>query len=147
MIHGALGGDSVLEQNGEVSGIIDWKNLQINDPAIDFAWLAPSTDHELLDAVVLNYQLAKSGADASIAKRAVLYSELELAKWLLHGYQRRNPEIIEDAAGMLQDLAEQDLMPLTAAAPVVASSWSLADESAGEVDDNTKPIPTQEELF
>lgn len=144
VIHGALSGDAMLEQNGEVSGIIEWKNLQINDPALDFAWLLPSTDHDLLDAVLLNYQLNRSGADAGIAKRATLYSELELAKWLLHGYQKRNSEIIEDAALMLQELSEQELPPLVAAAPV---AWSLQAETDVPVDDSTKPIPTQEDLF
>ncbi|MFM2321579.1 MAG: hypothetical protein RL612_726, partial [Actinomycetota bacterium] len=151
-----------------ISGVIDWKNLQINDPALDFAWLIPAGDHELLDAVLLNYQLARSGSDSNIALRATLYSELELAKWLLHGYTRRDAAVVADAVQMLQDLAEQanagELIPLTQSqAPqppvtafvadaheveeietvtVVSSSWSL-DESVDEVDDSTKPIPTQ----
>lgn len=176
IIHGALSGDSMLEQDQNISGVIDWKNLQINDPALDFSWLIPSGDQELIDAVLLNYQLARSGSDANVALRATLYSELELAKWLLHGYARKDSAVIEDAVQMLQDLAELaasgELVPLTRAqAPqppiaafvpqveqnvevetvtVVASSWSL-DESNTEVDDATKPIPTQpnrsDELF
>lgn len=168
VIHGALSGDAMLEQDHSISGVIDWKNLQINDPALDFAWLIPASDHELLDAVLLNYQLARSGSDSNIALRATLYSELELAKWLLHGYTRRDAAVVADAVQMLQDLAEQanagELIPLTqsqapqppvtafvADAPeveeietvtVVSSSWSL-DESVDEVDDSTKPIPTQ----
>ena len=168
VIHGALSGDAMLEQDHSISGVIDWKNLQINDPALDFAWLIPAGDHELLDAVLLNYQLARSGSDSNIALRATLYSELELAKWLLHGYTRRDAAVVADAVQMLQDLAEQanagELIPLTqsqapqppvtafvADAPeveeietvtVVSSSWSL-DESVDEVDDSTKPIPTQ----
>jgi hypothetical protein len=168
VIHGALSGDAMLEQDHSISGVIDWKNLQINDPALDFAWLIPAGDHELLDAVLLNYQLARSGSDSNIALRATLYSELELAKWLLHGYTRRDAAVVADAVQMLQDLAEQanagELIPLTQSqAPqppvtafvadaheveeietvtVVSSSWSL-DESVDEVDDSTKPIPTQ----
>ncbi len=170
VIHGALSGDAMLEQDQNISGVIDWKNLQINDPALDFAWLIPGGDQELIDAVLLNYQLARSGADSNIALRATLYSELELAKWLLHGYTRRDAAVIEDAVQMLQDLAELatagELVPLTQSqtpqppafiaepaeveeietVTVVSQSWSL-DESE-EVDDSTKPIPTQrDDLF
>lgn len=151
VIHGALSGDAILEQDQQISGVIDWKNLQINDPAIDFAWLIPSGDHELLDAVLLNYQLARSASDANISLRATLYSELELAKWLLHGYTRRDAAVIEDAVQMLQDLAELansgELVPLTraqvAVAPVIETITVSSTESLDEVDDNTKPIPTQ----
>jgi aminoglycoside phosphotransferase (APT) family kinase protein len=167
--HGALSGDAMLEQDQNISGVIDWKNLQINDPAIDFAWLIPSGDQELIDAVLLNYQLARSGSDSNIALRATLYSELELAKWLLHGYTRRDAAVVEDAVTMLQELAglatNGELIPLTqspiqqppvaAFVPQVAEdqietvvvtpqSWSL-DEA--KVDDSTKPIPTQNDLF
>lgn len=167
VIHGALTGDAMLEQDQNISGVIDWKNLQINDPALDFAWLIPTGDHELMDAVLLNYQLARSGSDSNIALRATLYSELELAKWLLHGYSRRDASIVEDAVQMLQDLAELanagELIPLTQSqvpqppvaafvpeqiaeaeietVTVVSSSWSL--DQSDEVDDSTKPIPTQ----
>ncbi len=170
VIHGALSGDAMLEQDQYISGVIDWKNLQINDPALDFAWLIPGGDQELIDAVLLNYQLARSGADTNIALRATLYSELELAKWLLHGYTRRDAAVVEDAVQMLQDLAELatagELIPLTRVqtpvAPVFISesveveeietvtvasqSWSL--DETDEVDDSTKPIPTQrDDLF
>ncbi len=169
VIHGALSGDAMLEQDQNVSGVIDWKNLQINDPALDFAWLIPSGDQELIDAVLLNYQLARTGADANIALRATLYSELELAKWLLHGYARKDAAVVEDAVSMLQDLAElaaaDELIPLTksqtpqTAAPafvpqvveeeietVVVTPQASSAESE-EVDDTTKPIPTQNDLF
>ena len=167
VIHGALSGDSMLEQDQNVSGVIDWKNLQINDPALDFAWLIPSGDQELVDAVLLNYQLARSGADSNIALRATLYSELELAKWLLHGYTRKDAAVVEDAVAMLQDLAElanngeltQLTKTQTPSTPVNAfvqsdeeietvvvtpQSWAL---DTIEVDDSTKPIPTQNDLF
>jgi hypothetical protein len=34
----------------------------------------------------------------------VLYSELEIAKWLLHGVREHNTEIVEDANAMLEQL-------------------------------------------
>jgi hypothetical protein len=34
----------------------------------------------------------------------VLYSELEIAKWLLHGVRERNTEIVEDANDMMERL-------------------------------------------
>jgi hypothetical protein len=53
------------------------------------------------------YYEARPGADSNIWPRALLYSELELTRWLLHGYSTGNQEIIEDAVGMLLVLTEE----------------------------------------
>ena len=39
-------------------------------------------------------------------ERARLYAELEFAKWLVHGHEAARPEIVEDAVGLLEALAE-----------------------------------------
>ena len=36
----------------------------------------------------------------------MLYSELEIAKWLLHGTELRNQEIVDDAVNLLAALAD-----------------------------------------
>ena len=168
VVHGNLVNGSILELEGDVAGVVNWANLHIGDPAEDFVTFAANLDSEPLDAVKFAYFERRDEADANLAQRATLYSELELAKWLLHGYTRRDAAVIEDAVQMLQDLAELatagELIPLTQSqvpqptvaafvpeaveveeietVTVVSSSWSL-DESE-EVDDSTKPIPTQD---
>ena len=44
--------------------------------------------------------------DRQVRQRAMLYSELELAKWLLHGVELRNSEIVDDAVGLLAGLTD-----------------------------------------
>ncbi len=45
------------------------------------------------------------GADAHLPQRALLYGELELARWLLHGVEQRDAAIVEDAVSLLDGLA------------------------------------------
>ena len=117
VIHGALGGETMLEQDGVVSGVIEWHRLEMNDPAMDFKWLVPDIDHDLLDAVLFNYQLARGGNDTKIAQRAIFYSEFSHLQYLLHGHTMRNSWDVEDATRLLADLAAQAedglLAPLT----------------------------------
>ena len=62
---------------------------------------------ELSKNLMARYFEARRGADVNIWPRALLYSELELTRWLLHGYSTGNQEIIEDAVGMLLVLTEE----------------------------------------
>ncbi len=172
VIHGALNGDTMLEQDGAVSGVIEWKSLEMNDPAMDFKWLVPDIDHELLDAVLFNYQLARGGNDTKIAQRAIFYSEFSALQYLLHGATMRNTWDVEDAARLLDGLAEQaeegQLAPLTdsqanAMLTPVADVIDFTERSTGSMpvipqalvndevyntesydDDRTAPIDTQE---
>lgn len=130
VVHGALGFDTVLERAGEVSGILDWRKIQLGDPAIDFGWLSNETP-ELLEAILLNYQLSRPGADANIAKRAALYAELEWVRWLVHGYAMKDTAIVEEAIAGLQELAglasEGQLPPLTASAVAAAATLNIVE--------------------
>jgi aminoglycoside phosphotransferase (APT) family kinase protein len=144
VVHGALGFDTVLERGGEVSGILDWRKIQLGDPAIDFGWLSNEAP-ELLEAILLNYQLARPGADANIAKRAALYAELEWVRWLVHGYAIKDTSIVEEAIAGLQELAglasEGQLIALTASAVTAAATLNIVETvSFIETDVATKPI-------
>jgi hypothetical protein len=55
----------------------------------------------------------------------VLYSELEIAKWLLHGVRERNTEIVEDANDMMERLVA-----------------TIGEERANAVGVETEPIMT-----
>ena len=107
VVHGAVNGQNILELDNKVSGVLSWAGLRIADPAEDLAWIAGGGSPELLANINLRYLEARSNADVNIFTRALLYSELELARWLLHGYSTGNQEIIEDAVGMLLVLTEE----------------------------------------
>jgi macrolide phosphotransferase len=107
VVHGAINGHSVLELDDRVSGVLNWGGLRISDPAEDLSWVLGGSTPELARNVVSRYFESRPGADSNIWPRALLYSELELIRWLLHGYSQGNQAIIEDAVGMLLVLTEE----------------------------------------
>jgi len=154
VVHASLAFDTVLERGGEVSGIIDWRKVQLGDPALDFGWLANEAP-ELFEAILLNYQLSRPAADGNIAKRAVLYAELEWVRWLLHGYAIKDTAIVEEAISGLQAMAESaaqgQLQPLTASAAAAAATLNIVesisfieqDEPAEPQDDFDSAVATK----
>jgi hypothetical protein len=45
--------------------------------------------------------------DRQLRQRATLLSELEIARWLLHGTETRSTEIVDDAVQMLSGLVDE----------------------------------------
>ncbi|WP_198169828.1 phosphotransferase [Agromyces laixinhei] len=106
VVNGTLAADSLLVDGDAVTGLIGWSALAQGDPARDLNWLLTSrgdSAERALDA----YFGARSGeADAHLPQRALLYGELELAKWLLHGVETHDEAVIADAVGLLDGLVE-----------------------------------------
>ena len=98
----------------QVSGVIGWHGLAIGDPATDLAWLAAAPD-AAPDVHAAYAQKALRSPDGSLVIRARLLAELEFARWLVHGDQSHRPDIVDDAARLLDALAEgirdDDLIP------------------------------------
>ncbi len=106
VINGSLGADSFLSANDEVTGVLGWHSLSVGDPARDLYWALGASDPDVVTAVFDAYSLARGASDRQVRQRAMLYSELEVAKWLLHGTQERSTEIVDDAVEMLQGLVD-----------------------------------------
>ncbi|MEF2975696.1 phosphotransferase [Subtercola sp. YIM 133946] len=106
VIHGALGPESFLIAGERVTGILDWSNFKVGDPAADLYWLSSVSREESATRVFAGYNAGRLGpVDRQLRKRARLYAELEIAKWLVHGSDLRDGSIIEDAVAMLTGLA------------------------------------------
>ena len=125
VVNGSLSSDSILVEDDRVTGIVGWSALSQGDPARDLHWLLTSRGaaaERALDA----YVTARAGrADAHLPQRALLYGELELAKWLLHGVDTHDDVIVEDAVGLLDGLVasvhDQSSEPLSpATGPILA---------------------------
>lgn len=121
VVNGSLSADSILVDGHNVSGILGWQGLSVGDPARDLFWLLGSPRDGVADSAIDAYQLARGSSDRGLARRARLYSELEIAKWLLHGSQERSTEIVDDAVAMLHSLADRvqnDLSTALTATPL-----------------------------
>ncbi|MGF3056610.1 phosphotransferase [Microbacterium sp. YY-01] len=93
------------EAGPQVQGLVGWHGLSIGDPAVDLAWL--STAPEAADDVHAAYAAAALRTpDAALATRARLAAELDFARWLIHGVETRKQEVIDDAAQLLDSLAD-----------------------------------------
>jgi len=104
-VHGDLAGDNVLVEGETVTGIMEWSEARVADPADDLAWLAIGSTEPALDGVLAAYIAARREVpDPSLRRRARLSGEFALARWLLHGVKTDDAAIVEDAVQMLADL-------------------------------------------
>lgn len=111
VVHGSLDAQSILQGLVDhaqvVTGILNWSQLHIGDPAEDFGWLMSSASHELSDVVLMAYNTRHPNKDETLRQRAQLYSELAIGRWLLHGVAVSDEEIIADATAMLETLVSE----------------------------------------
>jgi aminoglycoside phosphotransferase (APT) family kinase protein len=66
LTHADLGPEHVLVECGRITGVIDWTDMRVGDPAIDLAW-ALDASPEIASAYPV---------DGSVARRALLYHAL-----------------------------------------------------------------------
>lgn len=88
-----------------VTGVYDWHGLAIDDPAVDLRWLslAPDAARDVIDAYA---EASHRAPDAAISVRARLHAEMEFARWLLHGAESHDDDVVREAAAMLETLAD-----------------------------------------
>ena len=55
LVHGDLGAEHLLVADGRLSGILDWSDAAVSDPAVDFARLLRDFGPAFLDDVVASY--------------------------------------------------------------------------------------------
>lgn len=93
------------DEGPQVVGVLGWRGLTVGDPAEDLGWLSGAPD--AATDVHSAYTAASSRAsDDALRVRARLHAELEFARWLVHGAELRRDDIVDDAAALLESLAE-----------------------------------------
>lgn len=118
------------ESGPEVTGLLGWHALSVGDPAVDLSWLSAAPD--AADDVHAAYARTVDRApDAALEVRARLLAELEFARWLVHGDSLRRTDIVDDAAALLEALAEglrgDDLAVIAARGDGVDSAMDALD--------------------
>lgn len=129
VINGAVASDSVLVEGDRVSAMLNWYALGVGDPARDLFWVLGAGMNEAVESVFDAYNEARGSTDRQVRKRAMLYAELEIAKWLLHGTRERSTEIVDDAVAMLHNLVD-----------IVQHDLNRS------IDTNTRPVMTVAEV-
>ncbi len=129
VINGELAPDSFLVVGDRVNGVLGWASLQVGDPARDIHWLL-SARGAFAELALSSYIAGRGGiTDNVLARRALLYGELELARWLLHGVETRDSAVIDDAVALLDSLVS-----------------SVHAEAAPTITNETGPILTMTEV-
>lgn len=107
LVHGALAPETFLVEDSTVTGVLAWHELSLGDPASDLNWFLLSGS-DLFDAALAKYAAIRGVSGSSeLAIRARFYHELEVAKWLLHGFEQHDQSIIDDAVTMLDRLVDR----------------------------------------
>jgi len=139
VVHGELSDSTMLEQDRNVSAVLNWGSMHIGDPAEDFAWLAGLRNMELMEAARSAYSAETQIFDSALIQRAMLYNELAHASWLLHGTKLGDQSIIDEATIQLEILEEevkQGVAPSLSAASFAtmsqASGTFVTEENANE---------------
>ena len=131
VINGALSASSFLVVGDSVTGLLGWARLQVGDPARDLFWMLGASNPDVPETGFDAYHQARGMHDRQVGRRAVFAAELELARWLLHGTERRSTEIVDDAVGMLHALLDRvsgDLTNPLSAQPAPAAGLDDVDE-------------------
>ena len=88
LIHADLGPAHLLVEGDELAGVIDWGDVRIGDPALDFAWLL---QQPFAEAVLDAY----AGHDPRLPERALFYHRLGPWYELHFGLFFDRPEFVE----------------------------------------------------
>jgi aminoglycoside phosphotransferase (APT) family kinase protein len=81
LVHGDLGPAHILVADGTVSGVIDWTDAHVGDPALDLAWLLNGTAPTVASAVAEAY-----GVDPDLRRRARDWHRLGPWHEVLYGF-------------------------------------------------------------
>ncbi|MFD5215709.1 phosphotransferase [Microbacterium sp. NPDC058345] len=93
------------DEGPQVIGVLGWRGLSVGDPAEDLGWLSGAPD-AANDVHAAYAETSSRATDDALRVRARLHAELEFARWLVHGAEMRRPDIVDDAAALLESLAD-----------------------------------------
>ncbi|MDD6461679.1 MAG: phosphotransferase [Bifidobacteriaceae bacterium] len=106
VVHGGFkDGDALFQQN-DVSALLHWEDLQINDPARDLAWIYMYLDQPRREAVTAAYaRVMGSRMDDMIMLRARMWVQMEQVRDFLTAVERADNVEIMDLKARLDHMA------------------------------------------
>ncbi|WP_306233705.1 phosphotransferase [Agrococcus beijingensis] len=145
LVHGDLQAQAFRVEGAKVAGIDGWHALSVGDPARDLAFLLGSSEFGSVDRAFQAHAAARGIGDRHVRQRAMLHAELDIARWLLHGVDKGDAMIVDDAKGMLAGLiARVDRDPGAAIAPQALETMDLT--GVQEYLDESSPSGTTAEV-
>lgn len=100
VVHGDLGPEHVLADGDRLSGVIDFSDAHVGDPAVDLAWALHTDDPEFNRAFAAAY-----GPGADVVARSVLWHRLGPWYEVTHGFDLQDRGFVASGlAGVLARL-------------------------------------------
>jgi aminoglycoside phosphotransferase (APT) family kinase protein len=131
VVHGSFTSDALLVQGDSVTGVIGWHSLRVGDPARDMNWLINADDEARTSVFDAYAGIRLQSVDPNLMQRANLYNEIDVARWLLHGIDKKSSAIVDDAAVMLDQLVAMVMSDDDA--PIVQPDAAVLDVNEVEV--------------
>jgi aminoglycoside phosphotransferase (APT) family kinase protein len=94
LIHGDLGPEHILCDGPAVTGVIDWSDAHVGDPALDFGWLLHGTPPALAGALWAAYDEAGGALDPGLRARSLYYHRLGPWHEVTYGLEHGRPELV-----------------------------------------------------
>jgi aminoglycoside phosphotransferase (APT) family kinase protein len=102
LIHADLGPAHLLHRGPSLTGVIDWSDARLGDPALDFAWLLHGTGEPFAEALLRAYG---GQPDDALPSRALSYHRLGPWHEVLYGLENERSELVKTGlAGVRQRL-------------------------------------------
>jgi aminoglycoside phosphotransferase (APT) family kinase protein len=90
LVHADLGPEHILCSDGRVTGVLDWSDAGVGDPALDLGWLLLHRPKPFAAALASAY-----GVDDELAARAEVYERLFAWHEVAYGVRIGRPEWVE----------------------------------------------------
>lgn len=106
LIHSDLNSDHILydESSGKLTGVIDWGDVKIGDPAMDFADLLHTYGRAFVDVVLARYQLER---DATFWQRVAFYADAMPFYEVLYGLIEGDEAHVQHGLDRVQSVLSQ----------------------------------------
>jgi aminoglycoside phosphotransferase (APT) family kinase protein len=107
LVHGDIGPEHVLGHDGVLTGVIDFGDLHIGDPAVDLAWALNSTPPEFAAAVAETY-----GVTEELRERALIWHQLGPWDEVLYGNDIGDPRMVAEGFAGVRDRLRTGVSPV-----------------------------------
>jgi len=94
LLHADLGAEHILCRGETVTGVIDWSDARVGDPALDFAWLLHGAGEPFAQALLSAYTERGGQVADGLRERALYFHRLGPWHEVLHGLETNQPELV-----------------------------------------------------
>lgn len=105
-IHANLGPDALWAAADDLVGVGELARVRVGDPAADLAAVSSMLSPEDFERFFRTYRSRRDPGDPGLRRRVGFHAEITVLEWLLAAVAAQDDDAIEDAAHLLEALAD-----------------------------------------